>query len=485
MAMEQLFTGESKNIEYKQEVPSNSEKYMKTIIVFANGAGGQLVFGIEDETCKVVGIPQNQVFAKADQITNAIVDSCQPMADFEIKYRTIEEKTVIIVQVYPGARRPYYLKSKGMMDGTYIRVSRTTRKADGFVVKELSFQGDNKCYDQTIAVGQTVTKKQIDALCKTMYEYALKQCSNETEKVEVQRVEEKNLIAWGLLVQREGKLFPTNGFMLLTNNTAAEAAIQCAVFKGTDRAVFLDRKEYAGTLFEQIDEAYQYVLRNIRMGAEINGLYRKDIYELPIDSIRELIANAVSHRSYLDPSKVQVAIFDDRLEVTSPGMLIGGLTIDDLKSGCSRPRNRGIVNAFTYMKIIEQWGSGIPRMMKACKEVGLPEPELKELGGSFRVNMFRNTEMTTQGTTQTTQGTTQTTQGTTQTFFTDEDKSVLRLLHVNPSITQKKIALELGWKIDRVKYYLNKMKKNQIIRRVGSRQTGYWELLVEDNVWQS
>lgn len=316
MAMEEMFAGESKNIEYNQDVPANSEKYLKTIIAFANGNGGQLVFGIEDGTCKIIGIPQDTVFATADRITNAIVDSVQPMADFEIKYQTIEGKTIIIVQVFPGMRRPYFFKVKGMMDGTYIRISGTTRKADEFVVRELIFQGENKSYDQTVPANQTVTKEEIEALCNTMHEYALSNCTSEAEKFQIKRVEEKNLIAWGLLVQREGKVFPTNGFLLLTKNPFLEASIQCAVFKGTDRTVFLDRKEYHGPLFEEIDEAYSFVLRNIRMGAEIDGLYRKDIYELPITSIRELIANGVSHRSYLDPSKMQVAIFDDRLEVT-------------------------------------------------------------------------------------------------------------------------------------------------------------------------
>lgn len=292
-------------------------------------------------------------------------------------------------------RRPYFIKARGMMDGTYIRISGTTRKADDFVVRELVFQGENKSYDQTVPANQTVTKEEIEALCNTMYEYALSHCTSAAEKLQIKRVVEKNLIAWGLLVQREGKVFPTNGFLLLTKNPFLETSIQCAVFKGTDRTVFLDRKEYHGPLYEEIDEAYSFVLRNIRMGSEINGLYRKDIYELPVDSVRELIANGVSHRSYLDPSKMQVAIFDDRLEVTSPGLLIGGLSIEDLKNGYSKPRNRSLVHAFSYMKIVEQWGSGIPRILKSCKEAGLPEPELKEIGGNFRVNLFRNSRIST------------------------------------------------------------------------------------------
>ena len=259
--------------------------------------------------------------------------------------------------------------------------------------KELEFQGAKRSYDQIITVGETVTEEEIEALCDKMYQYALEQCRNKQEEASVKKISKKNLLSWGLLQMQDGKVVPTNGYMLLAQNDNLDAAIQCGVFIGTSRAVFLDRKEYDGPIYEQVDEAYQFVLRNIRMGAEFNGIQRRDVYELPVDSIRELIANAVVHRSYLEPAKVQVALYDDRLEITSPGMLIGGFSIEDLKSGYCQARNRGIVSAFTYMKIIEQWGSGIPRLLENCKSAGLREPELLEIGGSFRVNMFRNTEL--------------------------------------------------------------------------------------------
>lgn len=81
------------------------------------------------------------------------------------------------------------------------------------------------------------------------------------------------------------------------------------------------------------------------------------------------------------------------MEVTSPGMLIGGLTIEEMKKGYSRPRNKGIVSALAYMKVVERWGSGIPRLYENCESAGLREPELSEKAGCFRVNMFRNTEL--------------------------------------------------------------------------------------------
>lgn len=520
MKVEGILKGESREVEYKEIVPSNSRQYTKTAVAYANCSGGRIIFGVENNTWKITGIPQDKMFEKADSISNAIMDSCEPMIDFDIMYQTIEEKTVIIVQVYPGKKRPYYLKSEGIDKGVYIRVPGSTRLADDFIVKELKFQGANRSYDQMAAVGETVTKEQIEDLCETMYQYALKQCQTREEQKAVKQVSQKNLISWGLLEKQENKLVPTNGFLLLTNNPFPSAAIQCAVFKGTNRAVFLDRKEYDGPLYEQIDEAYKFVLRNIRLGAEIAGLYRKDIYEIPIDSVREMIVNAVAHRSYLDSAKVQVAIYDDRLEVTSPGMLIGGVTIEELKEGYSRPRNRGIVNALTYMKNMDQWGSGIPRLMENCQKAGLREPELMEIGGSFRINMFRNTELVKQTDKKTPQDSIQTglnsiqgdiqdgldsIQGGIQAGFgtiqggiessldviqdvmidlTNMDKELLILIASNVSLSQAEMAKILKWNLGKVKYYINKLKRRRIIERVGSSQKGYWNILIDKKTFE-
>lgn len=131
------------------------------------------------------------------------------------------------------------------------------------------------------------------------------------------------------------------------------------------------------------------------MGLEINGIYREESYELPISAVREMIANAVLHRSYLDRSCVQVCIFDDRIEVLSPGTLYGGLDIATAKTGKSTCRNEAIAEAFHYMHIVEAWGTGIPRIISRCKEYGLPEPLFEEFGDGFKVTIFRKTGNTT------------------------------------------------------------------------------------------
>ena len=180
-----------------------------------------------------------------------------------------------------------------------------------------------------------------------------------------------------------------NAFAILTGNGGLHVTTQCGVFKGTTKAVFVDRREYPGPLWEQIEEAFQFVLRNIHLGAAFVGIYRQDIYEIPPDAIRELIINAMVHRSYLDHGTIQVAVYDNRLEITSPGKLPMGQTMERMKEGYSKIRNEALAHAFAYMNLIEHWGSGIPRIIDKVKAAGLREPEF--IGGEvdLRINIYR------------------------------------------------------------------------------------------------
>ena len=476
-----LFSGESINIEYKVEMPKKSEKYMKTVVAFANGRGGRIVFGVDDKTLNIVGMNPDTIFQTMDAITNAISDSCEPKIYPDVTLQSIDDKTIIVVEIHPGPMRPYYIKNKGLVDGTYVRVAGTSRHAEGYMLKELILEGQNRYFDNEPCEYLEINEDDIKDLCDKMKKIAIENTWNDEEKAAIRDVTKNILITWGILKEDNGKIIPTNAYALLTGKMQIQPTIQCAVFKGKTRAYFVDRREFSGPIQYQVQLAFQYVLEKINMGMQIKGIYRQDVYELPINSVRELIANAVAHRNYLEPGNIQVAIFDDRLEVTSPGMLLNTVSIKKMIEGYSRLRNPAIANAFAYMKIIEKWGTGIPRILRECKEYGLKKPELIDFDGDFRVNMYRREEKskTTQTTTQTT--TQITTQITTQTTIklTKNDHEILQVIQNNPALSQKEIAMELGWTVDRVKYYLNKMKKQEAIRRIGSSHKGYWKLLIK------
>ena len=389
MTIEEILAGESKNVEFKENLPEKSIKYMKSVVAFANGTGGKIIFGIADKTREVVGFDQEDVFKKMDAIANAVSDSCEPTIIPDITLQTVDGKTVIVVEVFEGRQRPYYIKALGRDGGVYVRVAGTTRLADEYMVKELLFEGSNRYYDQALCTGLNVTDEDIDTLCKAMKEQAVRNARTEEQKASIKDVGRQQLRSWGILIERDGKDFPSNAFAILTGNGGLHVATQCGVFKGTTKAVFVDRREYTGPLWEQIDEAFQFVLRNIHLGATIVGIYRQDVYEIPPDAIRELIINAMVHRSYLDHGTIQVAVYDNRLEITSPGKLPMGQTMERMKEGYSKIRNEALAHTFAYMNLIEHWGSGIPRIIDKVKAAGLREPEF--IGGEvdLRINIYR------------------------------------------------------------------------------------------------
>ena len=467
--------GESKNVEYKERVPEDSQKYMKSVVAFANGDGGRIVFGVEDGTMRVVGIPQADLFQMMDAITNAVTDSCEPMIIPDLFVREIEGKSLIILEIAPGMQRPYYLKKKGPVKGTYIRTAGTTRLADRAILQELLLEGENKFFDQQPIPNLKVTKYDVTALCHSMSETAKKNALSDIQRQGIKELTINQLISWGILIENKDQLIPTYAYAMLTHQAGYPPVVQCAVFKTDDRAVFVDKREIDAPIQEQVEKAYQYVLEKINMGARFQGVYRQDIYELPPDSIRELIANALVHRNYLEPESVQIALFSDRLEVTSPGSLMRGVTHEKMKEGFSKIRNRALANAFAYMNLIEKWGSGFPRIFRDCRNYGLQEPEIIDFDGDLRVNLYRITDQTSDQTKKTDQTPKTDQTGTNMPVkLNEKERVILSYLQKKPDGTQHEIAEATSLSLSTIKYYMKKLQEKGCLQRMGTHRKGYW-----------
>ncbi|MBT1162411.1 MULTISPECIES: ATP-binding protein [Bifidobacterium] len=485
MLVNDLISGESKNVEYKVALPDRSIKYVKTAVAFANGEGGRIVFGVEDQTLNVVGVPDDQVFTIMDAISNAIADSCEPLIIPDIFMRDIGGKTVIVAEILPGAQRPYYIKSMGRDQGTFVRVAGTTRQADAATIKELLFEGSNRSFDQTVCLGLEATDEDVDKLCEAMTDVAKTNAKHDVDSIKP--VTAKQLLSWGVLVERDGELKPTNAYAILSGiNSPVRSIVQCGVFKGSTKAVFVDRREFTGAPWELVEQAYQYVLRNIHMGARFEGVYRQDVYEIPPDAIRELIVNAVVHRSYIDHSSIQIAIYDDRLEITSPGRLPMGQTIARMKEGYSKIRNEALAAAFSYMRLIEHWGSGVPRIIEEVREAGLREPEF--LGGDtdLRINIYRqvdalasDTASGVRDTTETVRDTASGVRDTTETVrdttgLTDDERAVIHYAQANGGITSAVAKNVLNLQERQTQKILAGLVNRGILHRIGAaRSTRY------------
>ena len=378
-------------------------------------------------------------------------------------------------------------------------------------------EGSKISWDELTCVGYKVTENAIKKLCRDMNarRKEIQEQKNLPEKLPT--VTRANLENWKVLKKNSDGYLASNAFVLLTSDHFRFSKTQCAVFKGTDRSVFLDKREYTGPLYEQIDYAVSFVLRNIRLGAKIEGIQRKEAYELPVAAIREMIVNAHCHRLMTDESCVQVAIYDDRLEVTSPGSLYNGLTFEEALQGHSKLRNRAIANVFSQIGLIEAWGTGLQRIQTSAREYGLPEPEFIEMSETFRVNLFRkqlqtenrqpdannfgddgkkdgessakfgeksietktgtdtNTSTSTSTNTSTNTNTNTNTNTKTDTNTNnDTERKILALIQQEPESTLEDMMNATGLSKSGVRYALSRLRESGMVAREGTRKNGKW-----------
>lgn len=499
MTIEEIVRGESKNVEFKVMLPKDSEGYLKTIIAFANTQGGKLIIGIDDDTRDVYGIDRDSVFRIMDSISNAVSDSCMPQLIPSIEPYTLDGKTVILVTVAPGPNRPYFLKSKGKENGTYIRVGATSRLADSEKIRELEYEGEHISWDELICVGYTVTEAAIKKLCRDMNRYRKDMLRYKESTEKLHQVTRTQLVNWNVIKKTSDGYLASNAFAILTGKYFRYSKTQCAVFAGTDRGEFIDKQEYVGPLYEQVEAAYAFVLRNIRRGAKVEGLVRRESHELPPSAIREMIINAHCHRNFLDTSCVQVALYDDRLEVTSPGGLCHGLTLEEALSGRSRQRNRVVAEVFNQIGFIEAWGNGLRDIKKAAKRYQLPEPEFIEMPETFRVNLYRNPSPmhSLQNISETSAehrrnigGTSaehrqnigkvlEKRQGADNIELNATQCRIVELLAEDSRMTGAALAKQIGISKRSIESNIQKLKELGVLIRHGSSKGGYWEVIRE------
>ena len=387
--MENFERLEGSRIEFKEDVPKESLKYLKTVVAFANCAGGDIYFGVDDNG-KIKGFSNEEAHFKEEQILNAISNSCEPKIVPKAKFLEENGKKIICISVDPGLRPPYYIKRLGKEEGIFQRIGNETRLAEpsSTFTRELELKGSGFEFDSMQTEG-IISLKEITSLCSRLYRHAKENESTGKSK----RISKGQLISWGVIKELNGKYFPTNAWWLFTDPSKQckdYAVIKMAVFKGLNRDIFLTRKIAEGPINMQLEEALSFVLQYINLSSRFVGSQRIDYYELPVVSIREMIANAICHRSYMAHAPITLSLFDDRLEINSPGSLHPDLSWEQLREGgFSYPRNHAVANVFRYLNLIEVWGTGIERIYDRAKDYRLKEPKLELRGNGFSITLYR------------------------------------------------------------------------------------------------
>jgi len=485
---------ESKTLEFKRELNnSNKEKVLQTIIAFANGSGGNIVFGIDDDR-RIIGV--ENPFELEEKLSNITFDSISPTIRIDAVFITEQNKTLVIIKIPLGIETPYYLKNKGMENGTYIRVGSSTRLASKEIIKSLQFRGENISYDSQI--DYRFSKDDMDfPRIKKIFK----------EKKDIQ-IKEDHLFMFNLLARRDEKIYPTvAGMLLFPKKEYIEydfAQIKCAHFKGNTKDIFIDKAEFRGSIIDQIESAIKFIKSNIKLSAVIGDVYREEKYEYPIPALREAIINAVTHRNYLlKGQNIKVAIFDNRIEVTSPGDLPVGFSVDDIgKTDFSKLRNLSIGRIFSELKIIEQWGRGFSNIIKSCKQYENIVPEFMEELMQFKIIFWNrkideivsnkvSEEMGGRGGQKRWAG--ELAENTQKILTVDEysqlvrrkfgessensSEKILYLISKNKLFSAKKIAEIICISPRMVEKYISEFKKKGLIKRIGPAKGGYWEII--------
>ncbi|HOD41777.1 MAG TPA: putative DNA binding domain-containing protein [Candidatus Wallbacteria bacterium] len=375
--IEQIKKGEGKTLEFKEKMPSG-DQIAKTLTAFSNTAGGKIVIGV-NSAGKIEGIDCADKTEYQDRISNIIHDTIHPAVMPEIYSYNIDGKNILIIEVFPGPLKPYFLKSRGKSDGVFIRIGATNKKADSEYIQELERQRKNISYDEEIAPADDARDFDAASFRKLIGEMTGKK-----------NITEREFLSLKLLKEVNGRKKLTNAALILSG-AAAHSRIKCARFKGNSVSVFIDRKDLDGDIFAQLDDAVKFLKFNLNLKGEIkNDLRRKDSYEIPIEAIREALINAIVHRDYaITGSDIKISVFDDTVEILSPGSLPNAITIEEILRGRSEIRNKVLARIFKEANMIEQWGTGVRRIIKSCSDAGLRPPEFIETGIFLTVRFYR------------------------------------------------------------------------------------------------
>ncbi len=283
---------------------------------------------------------------------------------------------VLAVQAYPSNTRPHHLIRLGPEKGVFIRVGSTNRHADAVQIEELRRLNRMGSFDEQPLEGLSSEAVDFRAASELFSQY--------------RSITPEALRSLRVTTEHHGRVVPTVGGLLLFGKTRLErfpdAWVQAGRFAGVDRSRLIDSIDIRSYLPQAAEEAITFVQKHLRREAVIGSVRRHYRWTVPPVAIREAVINAIVHADYAQlGSPIRVAIFDDRIEVDNPGLLLFGLTVEDIRRGVSKLRNRVIGRVFHELHLVEQWGSGIQRMTSACMDAGLLAPTLEEVGTHFRV----------------------------------------------------------------------------------------------------
>ncbi len=428
---------ESKTLEFKRDC-SSPDKIIQTIIAFANTSGGVLLIGVEDKDKTVCGVA-NPLDIE-EKLVNIISDTISPRLIPSIEIVSWRNKQIIAIEVFPSPIRPHFKTILGEEKGVLVRVGSSNRKADSRLIRELHRAVRHQSYDEEPILEGNSEALDFRAISELF--------------AGIRMLKARDLLTLRLMATYQRRKVPTTGGMILFGkerlNYFSDAWIHCGRFDGTSKRKIIDVVELKTYPIYAIDKALEFTKKHAFRAIEITEKAKNRVrWNVPLLAVREAVTNAVVHSDYSQTgAHLRLSFFDDRIEIDNPGLLYDGLTIDDIKQGISKLRNRVIGRIFKELGLIEQWGSGIQRMIEVCEEMGLPSPEFVELGGQFRVTLFlvAKQDMT----------------------LDDTNRAIIDLLSQADGLSVKDIAATIGLSTRTIRSRLGRLGQKGMVTVIGT-----------------
>lgn len=353
---------ENKTTEFKREYMDDI-KY--AVIAFANTDGGKLYIGMNDDGT-VRGV--DDVDGTMLRLTNMIRDVVRPDVTMfmECGVEVIDGKNVVVLTMQRGTARPYYLHGKGVRpEGVYVRQGASSVPASETAILNMIKETSGDRYEDGRSINQQLTFDKTAAYFKK-------------KNIEFGENQKRTLN----IISKDGTY--SNLGMLLSDQCVH--TIKMAVFDGSKKSVFRDRRELTGSLLEQLENAYAYIDSFNRTRAEFEGLDRIDKRDYPPEALREALLNAIVHRDYAISGATLISIFDDRIEIITIGGLVRGISFDDIMLGVSVLRNQHLANVFYRLKLIEAYGTGMLKINECYTDYDV-KPQIEVTNNAFKITL--------------------------------------------------------------------------------------------------
>ena len=351
---------ESETVELKAIVV---EDIKKEIIAFANCEGGKLYIGVQDDgTVSGLDNPDETSL----QISNMVRDAIKPDLTMFLHYETVtvDGKKIVTVDIQQGTERPYYIAKKGLRpEGVYVRQGYSSVPATNTAIRRMIKETDGDHFEEMRSLEQNLT-----------FESAKKVFAERNVKFGLTQMKTLGMVT------QDGVY--TNLGLLLSDQCVH--TIKAAVFQGTTQSEFKDRKEFSGSLFRQMNETYDFIDFRNQTHSTFDKLYRIDRRDYPETAVREALLNLLVHREYSFRTSTFISLYADRLEFTSIGGLVSGVSLKDITMGISVCRNSKLANVFYRLELIEAYGTGIIKIMGAYEGTGMT-PQIETSDNAFKI----------------------------------------------------------------------------------------------------